>query len=79
MGPGSARSGGSPGRLLDFPDRKDPISAMLLFFVAVFLVIIGTFCLFTAGSIAVLKRLRANRAFIISPSTLRLYPVCFTV
>ena len=46
---------------------KDPISAMLLFFVAVFLVIIGTFCLFTAGSIAVLKRLRANRAFYYQP------------
>ena len=46
---------------------KDPISAMLLFFVAVLLVIIGTFCLFTAGSIAVLKRLRANRTFYYQP------------
>ena len=52
------------------PDRKRSISAMLLFFVAVFLVIIGTFCLFTAGSIAVLKRLRANRAFLLSAPAL---------
>lgn len=42
---------------------KNPIEAMLLFFGAVFLVIIGTYCLFTAGSIAVLKRLRANPKF----------------
>lgn len=42
---------------------KDPIDAMLLFFLAVFLVIIGTYCLFTAGSIAILKRLRANPKF----------------
>ena len=31
---------------------KSPLNALLLFFVAVFLVILGTFCLFTAGSIA---------------------------
>lgn len=42
---------------------QNPIDAMLLFFGAVFLVIIGTYCLFTAGSIAVLKRLRANPKF----------------
>ena len=42
---------------------KNPIEAVFLFFVAVFLVIIGTYCLFTAGSIAVLKRLRANKKF----------------
>lgn len=42
---------------------KNPVDAMLLFFGAVFLVIIGTYCLFTAGSIAVLKRLRANPRF----------------
>ncbi|MCI9332136.1 MAG: FtsX-like permease family protein [Oscillibacter sp.] len=42
---------------------KNPIEAMLLFFGAVFLVIIGTYCLFTAGSIAVLKRLRAKSKF----------------
>ena len=42
---------------------QNPIDAMLLFFAAVILVIIGTYCLFTAGSIAVLKRLRANPKF----------------
>ncbi|MCI9122276.1 MAG: ABC transporter permease, partial [Oscillibacter sp.] len=42
---------------------KNPIEAMLFFFGAVFLVITGTYCLFTAGSIAVLKRLRANKTF----------------
>lgn len=42
---------------------KNPIDAMLLFFGAVILVITGTYCLFTAGSIAVLKRLRANPKF----------------
>ena len=42
---------------------KNPVDAMLLFFGAVFLVIIGTYCLFTAGSVALLKRLRANPGF----------------
>lgn len=42
---------------------QNPIDAMLLFFGAVLLVIAGTYCLFTAGSIAVLKRLRANPKF----------------
>ena len=42
---------------------KNPIDAMLLFFIAVFLVIIGTYCLFTAGSVALLKRLRAHPKF----------------
>lgn len=46
---------------------KQPLSALLLFFVAVILVIIGTYCLFTAGSIALLKRLRANRKFYYRP------------
>lgn len=35
----------------------DPLSAITLFFVAVILVIIGTYALFTAGSIAILKAL----------------------
>ncbi len=38
---------------------KDPISVLLLFFLAVILVIAGTYCLFTAGSIAVLKLIRS--------------------
>ena len=31
---------------------KSPVEAILWFFIAVILVIIGTYCLFTAGSIA---------------------------
>lgn len=42
---------------------KDPIGAIMLFFVAVILVMIGTYCLFTAGSIAVLKMLRKNKKY----------------
>lgn len=42
---------------------KDPVSALLLFFVAVLLVMLGTYCLFTAGSIAVLKLLRRNKNY----------------
>lgn len=42
---------------------KDPMGALLLFFVAVILVMIGTYCLFTAGSIAVLKLLRKNKRY----------------
>ncbi len=42
---------------------KDPALAMLLYFLAVLLVIIGTYCLFTAGSIALLKLLRKNKGF----------------
>lgn len=41
----------------------DPISAMTLYFLAVLLVIIGTYCLFTAVSIALLKLLRKNKNF----------------
>lgn len=46
---------------------KNPLQALALFFVAVILVIVGTECLFTAGSIAVLKRLRANRKYYYQP------------
>ena len=42
---------------------KNPLSALLLFFVAVFLVIIGTYCLFIAGSVFVLKKLKNNRRY----------------
>jgi putative ABC transport system permease protein len=42
---------------------QSPLSALWLFFIAVILVIIGTYCLFTAGSIAVLKLLRKNKAY----------------
>lgn len=42
---------------------KNPIKALTLFFVAVILVIIGTYLLFTAGSIALLKNLRRNKGY----------------
>ena len=42
---------------------SDPVTAMTLFFLAVILVIIGTYCLFTAGSIALLKALRKNKRY----------------
>ena len=39
---------------------RDPVEALAKFFLAVILVMIGTYCLFTAGSIALLKRLRSR-------------------
>lgn len=42
---------------------KSPLSAINLFFIAVLLVIIGTYCLFVAGSISLLKFLRRNKSF----------------
>ncbi|NBJ14603.1 MAG: FtsX-like permease family protein [Dehalobacter sp. 4CP] len=42
---------------------ESPLSAVSLFFIAVVLVIVGTYCLFTAGSIALLKLLRSNKHF----------------
>ena len=42
---------------------RNPIASVLLFFVAVLLVIAGTYLLFTAGSIALLKTLRRNRRY----------------
>ncbi len=42
---------------------KNPIAAVAMFFGAVFLVIIGTYCLFTAGSIALLKLLRRRKRY----------------
>ncbi len=42
---------------------KDPALALAFYFLAVILVIIGTYCLFTAGSIALLKLLRNNKGF----------------
>jgi putative ABC transport system permease protein len=45
----------------------NPVQAILLFFVAVFLVIIGTYLIFNAGSIIVLKALKKNKAFYYRP------------
>lgn len=42
---------------------KNPIGALMLFFVAVILVILGTYCLFTSGSIVFLKLLRKNKKY----------------
>ncbi|MCQ2452906.1 MAG: FtsX-like permease family protein [Oscillospiraceae bacterium] len=40
-----------------------PLAALVLFFAAVFLVILGTYCLFTAGSIFVLKALKKREGY----------------
>ena len=42
---------------------KNPIGALMMFFVAVVLVILGTYCLFTSGSIVFLKLLRRNKKY----------------
>lgn len=42
---------------------RNPVASIPLFFVAVILVIIGTYLLFTAGSIALLKTLRKDKRF----------------
>ena len=42
---------------------SDPVNALTLFFLAVVLVIVGTYCLFTAGRIALLKALRKNKRY----------------
>lgn len=45
----------------------NPLKAMVLFFVAVVLVIIGTYCLFVTGTIAVLKILKKNQHYYYKP------------
>jgi putative ABC transport system permease protein len=42
---------------------ESPLAALSLFFVAVVLVITGTYCLFITGSIAILKMLRKNKKY----------------
>ncbi len=42
---------------------KNPLSALTLFFIAVLLVIAGTYLLFTSGSIAFLKLLKKNKRY----------------
>lgn len=44
-----------------------PLEALLKFFIAVICVIIGTYALFIAGSIVVLKMLRKNKAYYYNP------------
>lgn len=42
---------------------ESPLEALMLFFLAVILVIIGTYCLFTAGSIAFLKTMKKRKNY----------------
>lgn len=42
---------------------KNPVEAITFFFFAVILVILGTYCLFISGSIAMLRILRRNKRF----------------
>lgn len=42
---------------------QDPVTAFVFFMVAVILVVIGTYMLFTAGSIVILKILRKNKRY----------------
>lgn len=42
---------------------QNPVAALMVFFIAVILVIVGTYLLFTAGSIVLLKILRANKRY----------------
>lgn len=46
---------------------KNPLQALLLFFVAVILVIVGTYILFTTGSISLLKVLKRNKSYYYKP------------
>lgn len=46
---------------------QSPLDALLLFFLAVILVIIGTYALFTSGSIALLKLLKRSKRFYYKP------------
>lgn len=46
---------------------ESPIAAITYFFVAVVLVIIGTYLLFIAGSVTILKRLKRNKRFYYQP------------
>ena len=46
---------------------ENPLKVLFLFFVAVVLVMVGTYFLFTAGSIALLKGLRNNKKFYYQP------------
>ncbi len=57
---------------------KNAIAALGVYFVAVILVIIGTYCLFSAVSIAVLKALRRNKRFFYKTGNFMASPVCCT-
>lgn len=42
---------------------KSALDAMVVYFLAVLLVVIGTYCLFTAGSVVIFKALRKNKSY----------------
>lgn len=42
---------------------KSALDAMVVYFLAVLLVVVGTYCLFTAGSVVILKSLRKNKRY----------------
>lgn len=42
---------------------RSGLDALVVYFLAVLLVIVGTYCLFTAGSVVILKALRKNKSY----------------
>ena len=57
---------------------SNPAYAISAFFYAAILVMIGTYCLFTAGSIALLKLLKKRKDFITGQNILYRYPGFYT-
>lgn len=49
---------------------QSPLKAINIFFVAVFLVIIGTYCLFVSGTIVILKLLKKNHKVYYQPNNM---------
>ena len=49
-------------------NANDGMTSFLVFFPAVILVIIGTYCLFVSGSVTILKALRNNKRFYYKPN-----------
>ena len=47
---------------------SQPVTALLMFFPAAALVVLGTYCLFTWGSVALVKLLRKNKAYYYQPN-----------
>ena len=62
------------GYALSILSSREPVLAISLFFVAVLLVIIGTYFLFTAGSIALLKLCAATKIIITKQATSSVFP-----
>lgn len=57
---------------------EDPFTALAYFFLAVALVMVGTYCLFTAGSIALLKHLRNSPRYYYQPKHFTAVAGCCT-